>query len=148
MNIRKAEIKDASFIQKLLGQLGYPVGEDLLVKRIEILSSNQEHKDVVYELDGRITGFMSVHFIPQIAFDAEYAVISYLIVDDQIRSKGVGKALEEYAVELAVLRGCRRILLHSNARRTDAHRFYVRQGYEEYNKTFVKYLHQPVFQGL
>jgi len=148
MNIRKAEIKDAPFIQKLLGQLGYPVEQDLLVRRIEILSLNQEHKDVVYELDGRITGFMSVHFIPQIAFDAEYAVISYLIVDDQVRSKGVGKALEEYAVDLAVSRECKRILLNSNARRTDAHRFYFRQGYEEYNKAFVKYLHQPVFKGL
>ncbi|HKG05493.1 MAG TPA: GNAT family N-acetyltransferase [Pedobacter sp.] len=140
MHIRKAETKDVPAIRDLLEQLGYPTQDGLVARRLEKLGISSEHCDVVCESGNNVVGFMSVHFIPQVAFDAEYAVISYLIVDDQKRSHGIGKALEEYATEIAVERGCRRIYLHSNARRVDAHRFYIRQDYEEYAKTFVKYL--------
>lgn len=140
MNIRKAENKDADVISRLLEQLGYPTENGLVARRLSLLAGNMEHLDVVVESGDQVLGFMSVHFIPQIAFDAEYAVISYLIVDQETRSRGVGKILEEYAVKTAVERHCRRIYLHSNARRTDAHRFYLRQGYQEYAKAFIKHL--------
>ncbi|HMI01909.1 MAG TPA: GNAT family N-acetyltransferase [Pedobacter sp.] len=140
MNIRKAEVKDAEVIERLLEQLGYPTENGLVARRLSLLANNDEHLDAVVEMENEVFGFMSLHFIPQIAFDAEYAVISYLVVDDKARSLGIGKILEEYAVEIAAKRGCKRIFLHSNARRTDAHRFYLRQGYQEYAKAFVKYL--------
>jgi N-acetylglutamate synthase-like GNAT family acetyltransferase len=140
MNIRKAEVKDADVISRLLEQLGYPTENGLVARRLFLLAGNNEHLDVVAESEDKVHGFMSVHFIPQMAFDEEYAVISYLIVDQETRSRGVGKILEEYAVKIAVERRCRRIYLHSNVRRTDAHRFYLRQGYEEYAKAFIKYL--------
>ncbi len=140
MNIRKAEIKDAEVITRLLEQLGYPTENGLVAQRLSLLADNDAHLDVVAEIEDNILGFMSLHFIPQIAFDADYAVISYLIVDQEIRSRGVGKILEEYAVDIANDRKCRRIFLHSNERRTDAHRFYLRQGYQEYAKAFIKYL--------
>jgi N-acetylglutamate synthase-like GNAT family acetyltransferase len=140
MNIRKAEVKDAEVIARLLEQLGYPTENGLVARRLSLLTDNDEHLDVVVEVENNILGFMSLHFIPQIAFDADYAVISYLVVDEKTRKQGIGRILEEYAVEITVKRGCRRIFLHSNARRTDAHRFYLRQGYQEYAKAFVKYL--------
>ena len=140
MNIRKAEVKDAEVIVRLLEQLNYPTENGLVARRLSLLADNDEHLDVVVEVGNNVPGFMSLHFIPQIAFDADYAVISYLVVDEHTRKQGIGKILEEYAVEVALKRGCRRIFLHSNARRTDAHRFYLRQGYQEYAKAFVKYL--------
>lgn len=140
MNIRKAEIKDAEVIARLLEQLGYPTENGLVARRLSLLAVNNEHLDVVGETGDNVLGFMSLHFIPQIAFDAEYAVVSYLVVDNKARKQGIGKILEEYAVEIAAKRGCKRIFLHSNARRLDAHRFYLRQGYQEYTKAFVKYL--------
>lgn len=140
MNIRRAEIKDAEIIQGLLEQLGYPMENGFVAKRLRVLSDNEEHLDVVCERENRVVGFMSLHFIPQITSDTDYAVISYLVVDEQTRSHGVGKSLEEYAVTVATERKCRRIFLHSNARRVDAHRFYLRQNYQEYDKSFVKYL--------
>ena len=140
MNIRKAEVKDANVIARLLEQMGYPAENGLVTRRLLLLADNDEHLDVVVETQDKVLGFMSLHFIPQIAFDADYAVISYLVVDGEVRSRGIGKVLEEYAVKMAAERHCRRIFLHSNARRSDAHRFYLRQGYEEYAKAFVKYL--------
>ncbi|WP_316794045.1 GNAT family N-acetyltransferase [Pedobacter frigoris] len=140
MNIRTAVAGDAKAIQNLMNQLGYPTEDGFIERRLEVLSRNSEHADFVCEMEGAVVGFISIHFIPQIAFDGDYAVISYLIVDDQVRSKGVGKALEEYCTELATARKCKRIMVHSNARRTDAHRFYLRQGFIEYPKDFIKKL--------
>ncbi|NRF40337.1 GNAT family N-acetyltransferase [Pedobacter foliorum] len=140
MNIREAELKDAAAIQVLLEQLGYPTDDGFIAKRLGELSKLTDHFDIVYELNEEVLGFVSLHFIPQIAFEADYAVISFFIVDDNSRSLGIGKELEEYCTSLAVERKCKRILVHSNARRTDAHRFYLRQGFVEYPKDFVKFL--------
>lgn len=140
MSIRKAEISDALTIQALLVQLGYPTESGFIANRIDTLSRNPDHLDLVYERDGNVIGFISFHFIPQIAFDGDYGVISYLVVDDKIRSKGVGAALEAYCTSLARERKCKRILVRSNIIREDAHRFYLKQGYEEYQKAFVKHL--------
>jgi GNAT superfamily N-acetyltransferase len=140
MNIRRAQIGDAETIQVLLAQLGYPTLDGLIERRLAVLAGNSEHADLVYELEGSIIGFLSLHFIPQIAFDADYAIISYLVVADAARGKGIGRLLESYAEKMARERKCKRIFLQSNAKRVDAHRFYRRQGYEEYGKTFIKYL--------
>ncbi|MES2828155.1 MAG: GNAT family N-acetyltransferase [Bacteroidota bacterium] len=140
MEIRNALDSDALVIKELLEQLGYPSTEEFLRQRLNELSAHPDHLDVVF-VDGiDVSGFLSMHFIPQIAFDSSYAVISYLIVDQRLRSKGIGKSLEEFAVREARSRNCTRIFLHSNVRRADAHRFYLKQGYEEYAKTFIKYL--------
>ncbi|NQX52666.1 GNAT family N-acetyltransferase [Pedobacter panaciterrae] len=140
MNIRKAEQKDASAIRILMEQLGYPTEEGFIAKKLIDLSKSSDHCDLVCELEGKVLGFLSLHFIPQIAFEADYAVISYFVVDDNSRSLGIGKALEERCTALAIERKCKRIMVHSNARRTDAHRFYLRQGFVEYPKDFVKFL--------
>ncbi|MCU0565674.1 MAG: GNAT family N-acetyltransferase [Oculatellaceae cyanobacterium Prado106] len=59
-------------------------------------------------------------------------------MDETYRSLGIGKALEEKAEELARNRGCDRLEVHCHSRRVDAHRFYLRQGYEESPKYFFK----------
>jgi len=140
MSIRKAELKDANAIRILMEQLGYPTEEGFISKKLEAFSDRTDHADLVYEWEGMVAGYISIHFIPQIAFEADYAVISYFVVDDNFRSKGIGKALEEHCTALAIERKCKRIMVHSNARRIDAHRFYLRQGFVEYPKDFVKFL--------
>ena len=140
MHIRKAETGDALRIQTLLEQLGYPTENGFIADRLALFSGREDHFDLVYEREGIVIGFLSFHLIPQMAFDGNYGVISYLVVDENIRSGGVGKALEEYCTALAIEKKCKRVLVSSNIRRTDAHRFYLRQGYEEYQKAFIKYL--------
>lgn len=140
MTIRKAEQKDAVSIQGLLTQLGYPTADGFIAERLEQLAIYPGHYDLVCELNGKVCGFLSFQLIPQISFDGNYLLLSYLVVDDQIRSRGIGKALETYCTEQARMLKCKRILLHSNHTRTAAHRFYLRQGYQEYQKAFVKHL--------
>ena len=51
-----------------------------------------------------------------------------LIVSPAARSKGVGKALITAAKEQALLHHCVQIEVTSNQKRTNAHRFYQREG--------------------
>jgi GNAT superfamily N-acetyltransferase len=57
-----------------------------------------------------------------------------LYIDDLVtgsvwRSKGYGKALNDYLVDLARTEGCAWVTLDSHVDRVGAHRFYFREGY-------------------
>lgn len=138
--IRLTTTADHSAISSLLSQLGYPNTEAFLPEKLERMLQHPDELMFVYEMDGKITGFMSLHFIPQIARRGDYATISFFAVDANVRSKGIGKAMEEYAAAKARERGCEGLFLHCNTHRTDAHRFYFRQGYEESPKYLLKKL--------
>lgn len=140
MQIRNMEVKDAAVVADLLEQMGYPNTQHFLPNRIEQMRQCDREALLVVEEEGQVIAFISVHFIPQIALAGDFARISYFAVDQNIRSKGVGKFVEEHITALAITRGCDRIELHSHSRRTDAHRFYFRQGYEDVPKYLVKSL--------
>jgi GNAT superfamily N-acetyltransferase len=58
------------------------------------------------------------------------AGISGLIVDQEVRSREIGKVLLGAAEEWARSQGCDAISVHTNVTRERAHRFYARNGYE------------------
>jgi GNAT superfamily N-acetyltransferase len=140
MKIRKANREDAEAVAVLLEQLGYPGARVFLAERINSLADDSNEELIVGEDDGRVIAVLSLHFIPQLAVAGPFARVSYLCVHDGFRNRGFGRQLEEYAEASARTRGCDRMELHSHARRTDAHRFYFRQGYEESPKYLIKRL--------
>lgn len=52
---------------------------------------------------------MSIHFVPQLALESDFAIIGYFAVDQNARSKGIRKEMEEHCVKLAKDRDCDRI---------------------------------------
>jgi GNAT superfamily N-acetyltransferase len=140
MNIRKACPEDAEAIAALLTQLGYPGTERFLDQRIKALAGDPDEELVVGEEKGEILAVLSLHFIPQLGVFGPFARISYFCIDRDHRRKGIGRELEEYCEAAARQRNCDRIELHCDSRRTDAHRFYGRQGYEESPKYLMKKL--------
>jgi GNAT superfamily N-acetyltransferase len=87
-----------------------------------------------------ILAFLSLHFIPQIALKGDFARISYFAVDDEARSLGIGRQLEERATRIARERGCTQMEVHCHTRRTRAQEFYARQGWMESPKYLIKRL--------
>ncbi len=142
MGIRKAVTGDWKSISALLDQLGYPDTERFIKDKLEKLLAHPDEEVLVYEWEGAVAAFASLHIIPQIGLEGDIARISYFAVDEPVRSRGIGKEIEEYCVEAARKRGCDRIEVHCHARRVDAHRFYERQGYQESPKYFVKEIGQ------
>jgi GNAT superfamily N-acetyltransferase len=140
MEHRIALDTDAEKIADLLTQLGYLASEQFIRRMIQELNSHPDSELVVAVEDGTVLGFISLHYIPQLALPGEFARISYLCVDESARSRGAGQLLESYAERKARERGCDRIELHCHSRRDRAHRFYFRKGYEESPKYLIKLL--------
>ncbi|BAP31178.1 uncharacterized protein CHSO_2141 [Chryseobacterium sp. StRB126] len=141
MNLRKMNEEDLEAVVKLLDQLGYPnTGEFLPLKMKNLLQDPDEYLTVAEDTEGNVVGFISIHIIPQIALRGDFARISYFSVDENYRSSGIGKILEEYCEQVARKRNCDRIELHCNFHREQAHRFYYRQGYTESPKYLLKKL--------
>jgi GNAT superfamily N-acetyltransferase len=138
MGIRSAKPEDWKEISELLDQLGYPGSEAFVRDRIEQLLNHPDEKLLVYELEGRAVALMSIHFIPQIALEGDFARISYFVVDREFRNRGIGEELEKHCFDLAKERKCDRIEVHCHQRRRMAHRFYFRLGFEESPKYLMK----------
>lgn len=151
MPIRPAALSDAQAISRLLTQLEYPGTQDFLEVRLAAMLRDSAETLLVWEESNdqadlppagppRVLAVLSLHFIPQLALPGDFARISYFAVDDTIRSKGIGRAMEEEASRLAREHGCALIEVHCHSRRARAHEFYGRQGYVESPKYLIKRL--------
>lgn len=142
MGIRPANNSDWAVLSHLLDQLGYPDTAPFLEEKIKTIIAHPDEKLLVYEdgTEGRILAFISLHFIPQIGLEGDFARISYFAVEDTARNRGIGHEMEEYCTQLARERGCHIIEVHCHTRRTRAHDFYFRQGYSESPKYLIKKL--------
>lgn len=138
--IRPARAEDAPALVDLLRQLGYPGAGAFIERRLAELARHPDAMLLVAVGGGIVLGFISLHFIPQLARPGDFCRVSFLCVEERARGLGIGAALEAEALAAARRRGCTRIELHSHERRTGAHRFYARLGYEESPKYLVKEL--------
>ncbi|WP_265943290.1 GNAT family N-acetyltransferase [Dechloromonas sp. A34] len=111
MQIREARIGDGKAIATLLAALDYPTTEGFIESKIEQQLKHHDARLLVAIEGGEILGFVSLHFIPQLALPGDFCRISYFCVGEASRSRGVGARLEEAAVALARERSCDRIRL-------------------------------------
>jgi GNAT superfamily N-acetyltransferase len=85
---------------------------------------------LVAEDGGLVVGTASFIVIPNLSHVGRpYAVVEDVVVDSTRRGERIGEALMQRAVDLAKDAGCYKLVLTSNRRRTDAHRFYERLGF-------------------
>jgi GNAT superfamily N-acetyltransferase len=147
--IREAREEDLPALVVLLGQLDpdNPDREDVSRPVPQTYPKalggivEQGHRVLVLEEDDQIAGTLALYMVPNVSHrGTPFAVIENVVVDDGHRAKGYGKLLMERAEELAREAGCYKVVLTSNARRTDAHRFYDGLGYQRSHQAFRKNL--------
>jgi GNAT superfamily N-acetyltransferase len=137
-SVRPPEPRDYDKIADLAGQLGYPSTAKQVRMRIDAMANSSQHAVYVAELpEGQIAGWIGLYVFRSVEQDS-CAGISGLIIDQHVRSRGVGKSLLDAAEKWARSQSCNAISVHSNVTRERAHQFYTRNGYE-YVKT-QKYL--------
>lgn len=140
MHIRPAQTKDSFVLISLLTELGYGDTESFMGKRLQQLIDHPNETLLVAEEGQTVLGFLSLHFIPQLALEGDFARISYFCIADGERSKGVGQYLIEHAERIARQRGCDRMEVHCHERRIKANQFYAREGYSESPRYLIKTL--------
>ena len=91
--------------------------------------------------DGDIIGTVTLAILPGLTHDASpFAVVEYVVVDESHRRCGIGKMLMDYVVDRAQEAGCYKIMLTSDRRRTESHKFYKSIGFEDSAAGFRRYL--------
>ena len=136
--IREAVAADAEAIAGLLGQLGYPVSASVASERPGRLAASDVDQVLVAVLDSEIVGLATIHVSLTIADDGLAAKLSAIVVDERHRQRGVGQALVRAAEARARAAGCSLMFLTTAERRSAAHAFYRRAGFEETGRRFAK----------
>lgn len=96
---------------------------------------------LVAEKQGRVVGACQLLFLPHIQHNGgRCAEIESMHVAAGERGGGIGSALLGEAVQRARAAGCYRVQLTSNKSRPDAHRFYLRHGFQASHEGFKLYL--------
>ncbi len=106
------------------------------------MQHSNQYTVLVAELPERqIAGWIGAYLFRSIE-TRSYVEINGLVVDESIRSRGIGRILLGAAEEWARSIGFDVISVHSNVTRDRAHRFYTKNGYEHVKtqKEFRKHL--------
>ncbi len=98
-------------------------------KTFEQISHDPNQFLTVAELDGAVTGTFQFSYILYITCSL-VAQLEAVHVSKDFRSKKIGTAMMNWAIEQARNNGCHRIQLTSNKLRINAHRFYDRLGFK------------------
>lgn len=128
--VRPPRPNDYDKMADLAAQLGYQSTKEEISARLAEMQDSSQYAVYVAELPGgRIAGWIGVHVFRSVETNP-CAEISGLVVDQQIRSRGIGKILLRTAENWARSRGCDAVSVLSNVKRDRAHRFYTNNGYE------------------
>jgi GNAT superfamily N-acetyltransferase len=145
IQIRAPRVEDAAALARLSTQLGYPATPEQVAARLDgILPDPAAVLFVAERASGGVAGFVHVMHQHLIEYDP-FAEIAGLVVDEDCRGLGVGRALMARAEAWALERGCRFVHVRSKISRAAAHAFYESLGYEHFKtqKAFRKNLYPP-----
>ena len=140
MIIRVATASDAPAVQRLLEQLGYPNLSLDDTKRNLSHHHDPNYQVLVGEIETHVVAFIALHCFHLMHWKEKMGRISAFCVEEGFRSKGVGRQMLHAGEEWLRSKGCAKIEVTSNARRVQAHQFYLNLGYTEDSRRFVKYL--------
>lgn len=93
---------------------------------------------LVCEIDHQLVAVLNLRFEGQLHHASRIAEILEFSVDASCRSQGIGKQMFAQACSIAQEFGCSQIELATNQLRTDAHRFYAREGMHNFHYKFSK----------
>jgi GNAT superfamily N-acetyltransferase len=145
MNVRSAEPRDFEAVTTLLEALGRQEVTDETRDRCREIYAAQISDPAVDHLvaendEGEVVGFCSLHFRKRLNYTTPEAWVPDLIIAEDLRRSGIGKALLEHAEQRAIDRRCWALSLESAHHRVEAHRFYGAFGMRDMGKAFRKLL--------
>ena len=132
LTVRKATIDDVRFVHRMLCQLeetDFSL-DDLRARFCAQLASGH-YTCLIAERDGVPVGMLNLDVQVRLHHARPTAEVCELIVAESVRSRGVGSALLEYALEIARRADCELCEVTTNRVRVKAHRFYERLGFEK-----------------
>lgn len=134
--IRPATPDDAPALEILIRQLGYRENAADIGARLKAMIGAGQLV-LVAERNGAVVGCLSTSIMRVLHRPRPVGRISMMVVDEALRGKGIGTALVRAAELRLKGQGCGLIEVTSNLKRTEAHGFYERLGYERTSLRFA-----------
>ena len=137
MQVRAIERGDALAVADLIVQLGYSREPGDVAEWIEGLEARGERQAAFVScLRDQVVGWIEISLESRLQ-TPPFVLIGGLVVKDGMRGKGIGRRLCKEAEQWAHDRWINRVRVTSRSTRPDAHRFYLRDGYETVKTSLV-----------
>lgn len=140
LDLRNATPADAADVAALLGALGYPCEPADAAERIAQVQHNPRQALILARQGGIACGLLSLDFMYYLPLGTTTCRVTALVVGDDARGHGIGRALLRDAERRARVGGAARLEVTSAGHRTEAHAFYRACGFSEGAVRFVKLL--------
>jgi GNAT superfamily N-acetyltransferase len=142
VDLRRVSIDDAEELASLLKDVGWfeflekrsndEAREHVKAQLTRCLADDSHCICVAESDDGKIVGYVSVHWLPYLFMRGPEGYVSELFVRDGARGQGVGRELLACIEAEAKARGCHRLsLINLRSRESYQRQFYVKAGWRE-----------------
>jgi GNAT superfamily N-acetyltransferase len=137
VEIRDAQVREASSLARLADQLGYPTEIAQIESRLKRIDGRRDERVIVAADEGQnVLGWTTVRVVEHMYGDA-FVEISGFVVDKEARGRGVGRKMMAEVERWAKQTGHSSIRLNANVARTGAHEFYKALGFEQIKQQIV-----------
>ncbi|HTA28126.1 MAG TPA: GNAT family N-acetyltransferase [Bacteroidia bacterium] len=128
--IRRISIEDAASINMLSTQLGYPISLQETISNMNQVMGSTDNCAFVAIMEGKIIGW--IHAFKSIRIETKpFIEIGGLVVDENYREKGIGKALVYTVIEWSKSQKNTSLRVRCNTKRLETHKFYSKLGFRE-----------------
>jgi GNAT superfamily N-acetyltransferase len=139
IHVRPATPADASQLSALFAQFEHPTPAEPIPERLTQLLAH-EGQALVADNETGLLGAATSQIVWSLIEDAPRALLTALVVREDMRGSGVGRALVTAIEAWALTHGAHRVVVTTALRRAGAHAFYERLGYEFTGRRYVKSL--------
>lgn len=102
VSIRPITPQDAAAISDLMRGLGFEHSIDEIERRLDLVPSRATDPAFLAEdSDHKPIGLLAVHIAPLLFYPAPLARITRIVVTESARRRGIGRALIQFAADLA-----------------------------------------------
>lgn len=140
-DLRPASLADTDAVYGLIGELKQKeYDRNAFAAGFAANLNNPQQRYQLAEVNGEIVGLIGIQIMFPLNLNCWIGEIQELVVLPQMRGLNVGQRLLAWAEDEARQNGASLMELSSGKVRTDAHRFYQREGYEQSHFRFKKTL--------
>lgn len=136
MQIREMSLKELYTIYDILKQLrcelSYDAFEDLIYEM-----RHMEYKMFGLFEKGELICYAGASVLTNL-YHKRHLFIFDLVTDEKYRSQGYAKLMLEYLQDYAKTAACENLVLSSGLQRTQAHKFYEKEGFTQKSFVYVK----------
>ncbi len=140
LTMRPAKKKDVNDLCALMEGLNHrPISPNDMLNRLQMVAESKIDSLYVCEDSGKIAGLLGFRIRENLEELSWFGEISAIVVYPNVKRKGVGRFMMDYAEKLAREKHCKGMWLVSGfPRKDEAHLFYTRLGFQTTGYRFVK----------